>query len=297
MKLSAFFRTKMVGDSKSMLAILRKDPAYRVICHLEDGRAIYSCADGNPGKPTRILARITNNGSASALLDKAYELDNASGDDGWGPDESPEYVQEQMRDRQDALTLWRDLPVRYGPYCSSWVLAEHPLAPSSPGVSEADEVSNAKLVMLRKLKYRGAQLFITLSVILIVVILITVELSYLSAHTRGTTGPTLETRVLELTKSLGEASSAISSIENEVTARQKMVAQLKADASQYQALKDLNSAQVDAISQALRLQIKEEADYGYWSDIIKNFIFAVIGAIIGAMLGEVLAFIKKQTTD
>jgi hypothetical protein len=36
-------------------------------------------------------------------------------------------------DRAGNMAEWAALPVQYGPYCSTWVLHEHPRASSTPG--------------------------------------------------------------------------------------------------------------------------------------------------------------------
>jgi hypothetical protein len=53
---------------------------------------------------------IDKTGPAYELLDKAYDADLAC----------------------DA-SAWAALPLRYGPYCSTWVLSEHPHATTKPG--------------------------------------------------------------------------------------------------------------------------------------------------------------------
>ena len=82
----------------------------RAVAYAGDDLAICDCADGDPARPTRPIALIDDTGPARELLNKAYDADV---------------------DR-DAST-WAALPLRYGPYCSTWVLSEHPQAPTKPG--------------------------------------------------------------------------------------------------------------------------------------------------------------------
>lgn len=82
----------------------------RAVSYIDDDLAVCDCADGNPGRPTRLIAWIDETGPARELLNKAYEADVA----------------------RDASS-WAALLLRYGPYCSTWVLSEHPQAATKPG--------------------------------------------------------------------------------------------------------------------------------------------------------------------
>jgi hypothetical protein len=57
-----------------------------------------------------VIAIIGQNSPAAALLDRAVDADC-----------------------KGETAAWLALPLRYGPYCSTWVLPEHPLAPKKPG--------------------------------------------------------------------------------------------------------------------------------------------------------------------
>jgi hypothetical protein len=72
---------------------------------------VCDCIDGDPGRPIRPIARIDDTGPARELLNEAYDAD-VTGD----------------------ASAWAALPLRYGPYCSTWVLSEHPQASTKPGV-------------------------------------------------------------------------------------------------------------------------------------------------------------------
>jgi hypothetical protein len=84
--------------------------ATRAIVYIGDDVTVCECVDGDPARPARAIAWLDDTGSARELLDKAYEADVSS----------------------DA-NAWAALPLRYGPYCSTWVLPEHPKAPVGPG--------------------------------------------------------------------------------------------------------------------------------------------------------------------
>jgi hypothetical protein len=101
---------KIITDADALLAMLRETPARRAVemRHDEDRPAVreYKAEGFSRG---RFLAMIEKDGTANELLDRAY------------------YANFQ----RDAET-WARLPLRYGPFCSMWVLPEHPKAPQKP---------------------------------------------------------------------------------------------------------------------------------------------------------------------
>lgn len=110
-----------VSSVEELLRLLGESPAKRaVVCierenGLDFDMVIAEFTDGNPTWPRqgKRIARVLEASEAAKLLDMAMEFDDG-GD----------------------LTAWSGLPVRYGPYCSTWVLPEHPKAPRSPGSAE-----------------------------------------------------------------------------------------------------------------------------------------------------------------
>jgi hypothetical protein len=93
-----------------LLVLLREGLLTRAVAYVGDDLAVCDCADGDPGRPIRSIAWIDSTGSARELLNRAYDADLA----------------------RDA-SVWAALPLRYGPYCSTWVLSEHPQAATKPG--------------------------------------------------------------------------------------------------------------------------------------------------------------------
>jgi len=100
---------KTITDAEALLAMLRENPARRAVEMRDDEEAPavreYKAEDFKRG---RFLAMIEC-GTANELLERAY---NASFN-------------------KDAAA-WASLPLRYGPFCSIWVLPEHPEAPQAP---------------------------------------------------------------------------------------------------------------------------------------------------------------------
>jgi hypothetical protein len=113
-----------IEESDALIALLQERPSHRAVVCIErdDGGLEYDVfvAEFDNGDPAsarcgRRIAIVNETGSARRLLDRAQDADT----------------------RGDTAT-WSDLPVRYGPYCSTWVLPEHPKAPSRPGEAPAD---------------------------------------------------------------------------------------------------------------------------------------------------------------
>lgn len=96
-----------IRDVGELLVLLRDSLPARAVAYVGGDLAVCDCANGNSARP---IAWIDDTGSARELLNKAYDADLAG----------------------DA-SAWAALPLRYGPYCSTWVLSEHPKAPTKPG--------------------------------------------------------------------------------------------------------------------------------------------------------------------
>ena len=99
-----------IRDIGELLVLLREDPLTRAVAYINDDLAVCDCADGDPGRPIRPITWIDDTGPARELLNKAYDADLT----------------------RDA-SAFAALPLRYGPYCSTWVLSEHPRAATQPG--------------------------------------------------------------------------------------------------------------------------------------------------------------------
>jgi hypothetical protein len=96
-----------IHDVGELLVLLRDSVPTRAVAYVGHDLAVCDCANGYPARP---ITWIDDTGSARELLNKAYDADFA-GD----------------------TSVWAALPLRYGPYCSTWVLSEHPKAPTKPG--------------------------------------------------------------------------------------------------------------------------------------------------------------------
>jgi len=103
-----------VSTADALVALLQADPNRRLVEVLtlddEDAARAYVLTVDDAGEASP-FACIAAGSTAQALLDEAYEADLPGA---------------------EAPAHWASLPLRYGPFCSTWVLATHPLAPRAP---------------------------------------------------------------------------------------------------------------------------------------------------------------------
>jgi flagellar biosynthesis/type III secretory pathway M-ring protein FliF/YscJ len=98
--------------------------------------------------------------------------------------------------------------------------------------------------------------------------------------------PSLEERVRTLGTALADSARAIDEIEGEVRARQELVTQLEADARRYEALRELNREEVEAIAQLIRVEMRTENTRAgrtqFLLAFLQNLFFFALG--VGATL-------------
>ena len=90
-------------------------------------------------------------------------------------------------------------------------------------------------------------------------------------------GESSEERIDRLTKSLKEASSLSSEIENEITKRNELVVKLKNDLERYEELKKLKVTEVEAVVRTMRGELRREGTKSIWASAGLNFIFFLAG--------------------
>lgn len=98
--------------------------------------------------------------------------------------------------------------------------------------------------------------------------------------------PTLDQRVALLGQQLTDASSAISEIEQEVEARQRLVSKLESDQRTFEALAQMDQAEVEAVSQALRQQIDESKSFwdSPWGRFLPGFVSGLTFFTLGTLV-------------
>ncbi len=107
-----------ITDAEEMLSLLRDDPGNRAVAYVRNGDDDYERAlveVNSSCLPKRWLAWLSDEGTAHDLLEAAYDADC----------------------KADSAA-WAALPLRYGPYCSTWVLAESPHAKKKAGGDEPE---------------------------------------------------------------------------------------------------------------------------------------------------------------
>lgn len=95
---------------------------------------------------------------------------------------------------------------------------------------------------------------------------------------------TIESRITKLTESLREAAGFVTSIENEIKAREALVNKLKKDIKTYEQIKELNSSQVESIAQVLRGELKQEGRRSFWHNFAMNFGFFILGGLVSGLM-------------
>jgi len=118
--LVALTESPTITEVDDLLAQLRANPTHRAVSYCLDDEAdigespaLVEFKNIDPAGPGRFIAWIEPDSPASKLLDDAYTADI----------------------EVDA-EAFAHLPLRYGPYCSTWVLPDHPMAPEKPGAPD-----------------------------------------------------------------------------------------------------------------------------------------------------------------
>ena len=122
-----------ITEVDDLLAQLRANPHCRAVSYCRDDEAEYGESPAlveftttSPTWPGRVIAWIEPASAAAKLLDQAHDVDVAADNDAFAK-----------------------LPLRYGPYCSTWVLPEHPLASQKAG-EPAKRGGNRPMGMTRR---------------------------------------------------------------------------------------------------------------------------------------------------
>jgi hypothetical protein len=91
--------------------------------------------------------------------------------------------------------------------------------------------------------------------------------------------PDLRDRIKQLSTSLSTAATAISAIEQEVQARQQLVAQLEEDAERAEALARLHESEVQAVVQTLQLEFHRSERRSLRHNLLLSTVFFIAGSI------------------
>jgi Excalibur calcium-binding domain len=98
--------------------------------------------------------------------------------------------------------------------------------------------------------------------------------------------PDLRDRIKQLSTSLNTAASAISAIEQEVQARQQLVAQLEEDAERAEALARLHECEVQAVVQTLQLEFRRSERRSLRLNLLLSTVFFIAGSIASWLISH-----------
>ncbi len=102
----------------------------------------------------------------------------------------------------------------------------------------------------------------------------------IEAKIREKYGESSGERIERLSKSLKEAASLSSEIENEITRRNEIVEKLKTDLKRYEELKKLKEPEVEAVVHTMRGELKREGNKSLWQSADLNLIFFLAGIAV-----------------
>lgn len=106
---------------------------------------------------------------------------------------------------------------------------------------------------------------------------------YAAYRRKGETAPTLESRASSLNRSLRDAIGLIDEIQSEVESRQRLSERLAADVETNKRLANLHQAEVDAVVQSIRGELRKEGRRAFWQSSGVNFVLFGLGAGLSAL--------------
>jgi hypothetical protein len=95
--------------------------------------------------------------------------------------------------------------------------------------------------------------------------------------------PDLAVRIVELTELLNLSVKRISEIEGEVKERQALVAKLERDATTAKQLSAVSREQVEAVAQALRVELQLQEKHHWWSANWLHAAYTLLGVILAEL--------------
>ena len=98
--------------------------------------------------------------------------------------------------------------------------------------------------------------------------------------------PDLRDRIKQLSTSLNTAATAISAIEQEVQARQRLVVQLEEDAERAEALARLHENEVQAVVQTLQLEFRGSERRSLRLNFLLSAVFLIVGSIASWLISH-----------
>jgi len=109
----------------------------------------------------------------------------------------------------------------------------------------------------------------------------------IEAKVRERRGETTAVRIEKLFQALSESTRMIASIERELNERSGLVQRLRDDCKRYDELAKLKGAEVEAVVQSLRGELRKEGKRSFWQAVGLNFLFFLAGVVVSFYVSHV----------
>ena len=110
-------------------------------------------------------------------------------------------------------------------------------------------------------------------------------LKFFSERGKREKTPTLQHRISNLTKNLESSVAVITEIETEISKRKNLAQQLEADIERYDKLREINKAQVEAITQTLTIPLEKQSRKSLIINGVITFVVGLVFFAIGYIVG------------
>ena len=110
-------------------------------------------------------------------------------------------------------------------------------------------------------------------------------LKFFTERGKGEKIPTLKDKISDLTKNLESSVAVITEIETEISKRKNLAQQLEADIERYDKLREINKAQVEAITQTLTIPLEKQSRKSLIINGVITFVVGLVFFAIGYFLG------------
>lgn len=97
-------------------------------------------------------------------------------------------------------------------------------------------------------------------------------------------GETTSERIEKLSRALHDATTLIGGVERELNERHRLVEKLREDCARYDQLAKLKAAEVEAVVQSLRGELRQEGKRSFWQAALLNFVFFLAGVAVTSYL-------------
>ena len=99
----------------------------------------------------------------------------------------------------------------------------------------------------------------------------------------------MASKINDIAKTLSESSDMLTDIETELQKRIDKVNNLKEEAEQAEQIISLTQDQVQAIQSSINKELKKDSRKSFWSGVVVNFVFFVLGALVSFLISRFFA--------